>query len=176
MEKVTQPALGSIIVAGVAPEKDDNGEFKPLAIVLDNTFSPPRIVMEIPDRALRDLGVVTIDGAASSDAGSVYLSGIQYDVKNAVIGTTSGDTTIVLAVTDKKIRVLSLVFTLSSATTVGWSSAGNIKISPMSFAANGGMTFHPTTGFFVETNAGEALVLNQGGGSNIRGTLNYIEV
>jgi hypothetical protein len=169
-------ALGSNIITGIAPKLDINGEVLPVPVVADDTFDPPRIVVELPDRALRDLGRVTIDGATSLDAGSVYLSGFEYTVKNAEINTASGSTTVVAGVTDKKIRVLSIVFTLSSDSTVGWKSSSTWKINPMTFSAKGGMTFHPMAGYFLETGASEDLVLVQGSSSDIRGTLNYIEV
>lgn len=98
--------------------------------------------------------------------------------KFAVIDATTGDTTIVAAVTGKKIRVLSYVVTAanSSSTARFESGAGGTSLSGVlrllnvtAFVA----PFNPM-GYF-ETLSGEALSLEVTGG-DVDGHLTYVEV
>jgi len=92
--------------------------------------------------------------------------------------TSSGDTSVIAAVSGKKIRVTAITLVCSAAVGVGWKSGSNIKINAMPFAQNGGMAleFVSPAHFFVETNAGEALIINLSVNSNVRGSLNYEEI
>lgn len=53
-----EPILNSRHIAGVKPEPDANGNPIPCRIVVDDAYTPPRLIVELPDRALRDLGKV----------------------------------------------------------------------------------------------------------------------
>ena len=53
------PILGSVHIAGRSPTDDGNANPLPIAIFVDDSYSPPRLLIELPDRALRDLGIVT---------------------------------------------------------------------------------------------------------------------
>ncbi len=67
-----EPLPGSSFIAG---KKVTDG--LPGAGALDDNYSPPRIVVELPDRALRDLGVVDIGavpGAATIDNNQVAVA------------------------------------------------------------------------------------------------------
>ncbi len=55
-----KPAQGSNTINGVAEFKDANGNPVICPISLDTSYSPARILMELPDRALRDLGGVDV--------------------------------------------------------------------------------------------------------------------
>jgi len=90
---------------------------------------------------------------------------------------SSGDNTIVSAVTGKKIRVLQYSLVCGAATTVQWKSSGGTTLSgDMQFAANGGIScpFSPV-GLF-ETASGEGLVLNLSAANAVSGHLCYIEI
>ena len=60
-----EPVRGSNIIAAVKPTLDANGEIVPVRLTADDSYTPPRLVVELPDRTLRALGVVTI-GAGTS--------------------------------------------------------------------------------------------------------------
>lgn len=72
-----KPVKGSYQIAGVEPDLNVNGEMVPCRIVVDTVYDPPRLIVELPDRALRNLGVVSI-AAGSFVIGNVNtgLSGI----------------------------------------------------------------------------------------------------
>jgi hypothetical protein len=57
--------IGSFIVAGVKPTADANGRYVPIRTTVDDSYSPPRFVVELPDRSLRQLGIVTMGGGTS---------------------------------------------------------------------------------------------------------------
>lgn len=95
-----------------------------------------------------------------------------------ITASSSGATTIVAAVTSKKIRVISWSLVCSAAVNVKWQS----HVTPTDltglyyFAANGGITvpFSPV-GYF-ETVSGEALDINLSGANAVGGMLCYVEV
>lgn len=98
-------------------------------------------------------------------------------VKFAVINaSSSGDNTIVPAVSDVKIRVVHYVFTVASDVNVRWeSSAGGTALSGvMSFTAGVQSAFSPV-GLF-ETISGELLNLELSGAVQVSGHLAYVEV
>lgn len=103
-----------------------------------------------------------------------------YTVKWAEINATaSGDTTVVAAVTGRKIRVLSyFIGPVSAAVNIAWKSgAGTTKVNAMTFAINEGMVVPDMSpGWAVETDSGGALVINLSAAANVRGAVNYIEV
>ncbi len=66
-----KPALGSNIIAAVAEFKDVNGNPIIVPIAVDTNFSPARLIVELPDRALRDLGKVDI---AENPSSSIFRS------------------------------------------------------------------------------------------------------
>ena len=103
-----------------------------------------------------------------------------YTVKNADINATaSGDTTVVAAVANKKLRVISVgIFPVSAAVNISWKSgASTTKIQPGTYVINEGfMLSDLSPGWFVETDSGEALVINLSATANVRGFVNYIEV
>lgn len=116
--------------------------------------------------------VVAYSPAVQHDINTVYT------VKNAAINATaSGDTTVVSAVSGKKIRAFSIALTVSAQVDVAWKTGGgDTQIAAMSFAQYGGMNQDYLPGWFVESDSGEALLINLSGAANVRGMLNYIEV
>lgn len=102
-----------------------------------------------------------------------------YTVKQVGLNATaSGDTTVIALVASKKLRVIGIIFTVSAAVAVAWKSgATTTKIEAMSWSQDGGVAApNMTPGWFMETDAGEALVVNLSINANVRGTLWYIEV
>ncbi len=63
-----EPVTGSHLIAGVGPTVDANGQLVPMRLVVTDQYGTPvRLVVELLDRALRDLGTVTVDGVVSID-------------------------------------------------------------------------------------------------------------
>lgn len=95
-----------------------------------------------------------------------------------ITASSSGATTVVSAVTSKKIRVLSWTLVCNGAVNVKWQS----HVTPTDltglhyFAANGGVEapFSPVGHF--ETVSGEALDINLSGAVAVGGSLVYVEV
>jgi hypothetical protein len=110
---------------------------------------------------------------ASTRAAS--LNNIKYAVIDAA---TSGDNTIVTAVTGKKIRVLSCFLVAASAVTTRFESGagGTALTGQMNCAANGGYVLPFNEGGWFETAAGSLLNLELGGAVSVDGSLSYIEV
>lgn len=103
--------------------------------------------------------------------------------KFAVINaTSSGDNVIVAAVPNQKIRVLAFTALTSVNTTIQWKSGASVDISgPLPILASGGMATsigqlgtggHGVFGL-METEAGQALVLNLSGAATVGGMLTY---
>lgn len=100
-------------------------------------------------------------------------------VKYAVIdAATSGDNTIVAAVTGKKIRVISCWLVSGGTVTTRWESAasGTALTGQATLAVNTGYVLpHNKDGWF-ETVAGQLLNLELSGGVTVDGSLSYVEV
>ncbi len=108
----------------------------------------------------------------------IIVDGAVVQVRQAVINATSdGDTTVVDAVTGRVIRVVAVLFTCGGATVVSWKSGATTVVPGMSFAQYGGMTeVWAPHGYFFETGAGEAVVINLSVAASVRGVLNYVVV
>lgn len=102
---------------------------------------------------------------------------MKYAVVNA---SASGSNTVVAAVANKRIRVLSYVVIAAGDVTATWQSASNALSGPMALAANGGAA--PSAGQAVpagligqfETNHGEALNMNLSAAVAVGGHLTYL--
>lgn len=110
----------------------------------------------------------------------VDVNGVLLQVKHAVISaSSSGDNTLVAAVTGKKLRVLSYSFVVTGAVTVRFESAagGTALTGQMPFAAAGDCWSpgYDPHGHF-ETVAGELLNLELSGAVAVNGHLSYVEV
>ena len=90
----------------------------------------------------------------------------------------SGDNTLVAAVADKRVRVLSLFAVAAGAVTVAFESgaSGTALTGDMNVGANGNITmpFNPE-GWF-QTVAGELLNMELGGATSVDGCLTYVLV
>lgn len=98
---------------------------------------------------------------------------------NATVAASQTDSSIIAAVTSKKIRVISLVaLTGGTATTSTFNSKGSgagVAITPpFSFGSNGGfvLPFNPA-GWF-ETASGQALTVTTGAGSTTGYQITYV--
>jgi hypothetical protein len=91
--------------------------------------------------------------------------------------STSGPNTIVAAVTSKRIRVISLYLNASAAVNARWRSAAN-SLGGLSYLSAVGdgfvLDFNPLG--WIQTNAGEALILDLSSGVAVGGFLNYVAV
>lgn len=88
---------------------------------------------------------------------------------------SSGDNTVIAAVSGKKIRVHSLFLVTAGAVNVTFetSTGGPALTGAMNFAANGGIVLpHNPTGWF-ETDSGELLNFILSGATSVAGGLTY---
>lgn len=116
-----KPLLQSVTLAAASDVKDANGTRITAPAIVDTTFDPPRLIIELPDRALRDLGIATVDGSVS--------------IVGNLLSTTPVTGQAVIAVTGTRIQLASnalnngvIVFaksTNSAAMTVGGSGVTN---------------------------------------------------
>ena len=100
-------------------------------------------------------------------------------VKFAVIdAATSGDNTLVAAVTGKKIRVLSLFLVASAAVTVRFESGagGTALTGQMNLIANTGFVLDFSAVGHFETASNTLLNLELSGAVSVDGSLVYVEV
>lgn len=101
------------------------------------------------------------------------------EIKYAAIdAATSGDNTLVAAVTGKKIRVLSVYLVAAGAVTARFESgaSGAALSGQMSLAANGAVALPFNPGGWFETAAATLLNLELGGAVSVDGGLSYVEV
>lgn len=115
----------------------------------------------------------------TSDSSSLYSGSTALTPKFAVIdNASSGDNTIVAAVSSKKIRVLSVVLISTGTVNVRFESGagGTALTGVMNLVANTGFsTGYSPVGHF-ETAAGALLNLELSGAVSVDGFLTYIEV
>lgn len=106
---------------------------------------------------------------------TTHLGGVKYA---AIDAATSGDNTLVAAVTGKKIRVLSYILVSAGTVTARFESgAGGTALSgQMTMAVNTGVSAAFNEGGWFETAAGSLLNLELSGAVSVDGHLSYIEV
>ena len=91
----------------------------------------------------------------------------------AISGASSGNNTLVAAVSDASIRVLAMHLVADAAVTVTIKSASTSLSGAMSFAANGGEVLpHSPIGWY-EGAKNEALIMTLGGAVQVSGSLVY---
>lgn len=186
MPNANAPLLGSMHIAGVRSTIDGQGNtvYMPCLIAVDDTYTPPRLIIELPDRSLRDLGIVTVDGATNIDGGLIYYNGTAAGTPTTAIANVAAsqtDNAFVSAVASKKIRVLAAIFVAGgTATNVTFNTkpggAGTAITPTFASAANGGacLPFNPV-GWF-DTNTGEGLTVTTGAGSTTGILVRYVTV
>jgi hypothetical protein len=116
----------------------------------------------------------------SALTGSLHASAATpLPVKYAIIdAASSGDNTIVPAVTGKKIRVLSLYYLAAGTVTVRFESGagGTALTGQMQHTAQTGCVLGENDHGWFETASGELLNLELSGAISVDGCLSYIEV
>ncbi len=151
--------------------------------------------LEVKLNQINNEGVATGIGAADPGTQRMVLANDQPTVPTAESSSTiydgsealipqyalvstgiSGDNTVVAAVAGKKIRVLSYVFISSGTVTAIWQSGATDISGPMSFLASTGVSAGYNSKGHFETNAGEALQINQNSTAILGGHLTYIEI
>jgi hypothetical protein len=98
-------------------------------------------------------------------------------IKRAIISASaSGNTSVVAAVTGKKIAVLSYNYMANGAVNVKFQSSNTSDISGLAYLiANTGKVCDHNPGIWFETVAGEALNINLSAAIAVGGELTYIE-
>ena len=106
--------------------------------------------------------------------------GRRVQIKYAKIdAATSGDNTLVAAVTTKKIRVLSMIAVMTgTAVTIRFESgaSGTALTGQMQVTQGGGFVLPYNPGGWFETVAGDLLNMELSGAQSVDGMLSYIEV
>ena len=100
-----------------------------------------------------------------------------FEYKTAIIDCgTLGDNTIVSAITTKRIKVYAITLVVSAAVNCMWKSGTTAISGAMNFSANGGYShvMQPPA-IILQTNTGEALVLNLSGATPVDGHIAYWE-
>lgn len=126
--------------------------------------------------------VRTADSIAVALQTDVLMNGLTaLTPKFAVIDTASaGESTLVAAVTSKKIRVVSMFIVNghTSTQTVRFKSGtgGTAITGQMIFGANGGVVLPNNPSGWFETAAGALLSMELAGGTTVDGALSYVEV
>jgi hypothetical protein len=111
--------------------------------------------------------------------GVLKNNGVVYSIKYAVIdAASSGDNTIVSAVTGKKIRVLSCFLVAAGIVNVRFESAagGTALTGQMNLTTYSGFVLPFNEGGWFETVAAELLNLELSGAISVDGCLTYVEV
>lgn len=99
----------------------------------------------------------------------------RFPVKQVVIDeATVAAHVLVTGVANKRIRAISLLFTVAGAVNLQWLSDATPLTGVMEFADSGGMTAASDSGLFW-TGAGEDLVLDIDAAVQVSGVLTYIE-
>lgn len=105
--------------------------------------------------------------------------GLPQEIKRAAIAAaSSGDNTLVAAVTGKRIRVIFMDLLASDAVNARFeSAAGGTALTGLHYlAANGGWVWPYNPAGWIETLAGQLLNLELSGAVAVGGVLGYVEV
>lgn len=122
-------------------------------------------------------------GPAANDATkpthTPYSGASPIEVKYAAVAVaSSGDNTIVAAVSGKKIRVISYMLNAAAAVDAKWKSGASTDktgLLYMAAAGYGAIGDYNPSGWF-ETAVGQALVLNLSAAVAVGGHISYVEV
>jgi hypothetical protein len=145
-----------------------------------DTKTPALVSGKVPvDVGGESISVSNFPAAQAREAGAIYVGGVSLTVFYAKIQTsTSGASTVVAAVSGKKIRVIGFRLSASAAVNVKFQS----HVTPTDltglayYAANGGEVVPKNEYGWFETVAGEALDLNLSAAVAVGGSLAYVTV
>jgi len=162
-DNATLPATGSVVAA------DDIGSgvlvqrVKPVWGA-DGTGTDTQVAQPLPVQT-------TIESTQMSNAGTIVTPKFA-----SISAASSGDNSIVAAVTSKKIRVLSYVIVADAAVAAKFRNGTTDVMGAASLSANGGIAapFNPAGHF--ETSITTALNLNLASAVGVRGHLTYVEI
>lgn len=114
----------------------------------------------------------------SQDSATLYAGTTALTPKFAVItASSSGDNTVVAAVTSKKIRVVRFSLSANGTVNAKWKSGSGTDLTGLFYmVANGGAGGNYTPVGLFETGSNTALVLNLSGAVAVGGMLTYVEV
>lgn len=123
-------------------------------------------------------GSITGTVESTDVLGAVIVAGTSYEVKQSWINfTTLGPSTMVAAVTGKRVRVIAFYLWPSLNTKLEWRSAATVIIQAQTVA--GGVQFGDCflPGYWTQTGIGESLILRQAvtTPAEVRGVIHYIE-
>lgn len=112
------------------------------------------------------------------DGGYVYFRGERYEVKRASLSApSSGNNTVVAAVTGKRLAVVSAFLVATAAVSAQFRSGATTALTgAMALAANGGLVLGGPGVPWLVTASGEALTLNLSGAVAVNGAVVYAEV
>lgn len=115
---------------------------------------------------------------SASDTGEVIAGDAARAVKTAHIdAATSGESTVVAAVTGSKIRVLSITVSTDSVENVTiLDGTGGSTLQKFYLSGNVAQSESSGQGYLFETSAGNALVANLSGANNTSVRVTYCEV
>lgn len=175
--KITACDTGAVVVSSGAITETNSGAIKTAVELIDNAISGSEMQVDVVTQPARDRLIDNVGVAIQTD--TILSDTTALTPKFAVINVaTSGDNTLVAAVSAKKIRVLSLTLVMGAATTVRFESgaAGTALTGQMEIAANSGLVlpFNPVGHF--ETASNTLLNLELSAANNADGFLTYIEV
>lgn len=169
-----EPVKGSNIICAIKPDLDVNGQMVPVRVTADDAYTPPRLIVELPDRVLRALGVVTI-GAGTSAIGTVQSPVVTHASSNGTPITTATDTTAISApAAGNHLRIHRLHATNAGATStyVYWrSSATGTKMFPMFLAQNAVVSLKLDGSWDLTT--AQALVITTSATGSVEWTASY---
>ncbi len=190
------PILGSVHIAGVRPLPDANGQPVPCRIAVDNNFDPPRLIVELPDRALRDLGTVDafMTALAVEALPTVVAAGAQVEIATDRYGriqitrpklthASSNGTPITSATGTDVVSAPSAGFHLriwrfhasNSGATSTWvylrDGAAGTQYYPTYLPTNGVISIRPDGGFNLTT--ATKAVLTTSGAGNVEWHIEY---
>lgn len=162
-DNATLPATGSVVAA------DDIGSgvlaqrVKPVWGA-DGTGTDAQVAQPLPVQT-------TVETSQMSNVGTIITP------KFASISvSSSGDNSIVAAVTSKKIRVLSYVIVADNAVAAKFRNGTTDVMGAASLSANGGIAAPYNPAGHFETAVTTALNLNLASAVGVRGHLTYVEI
>jgi len=136
--------------------------------------NPLPVNVAAADRTTDNVGAAMVTDALMNDT-----TALTPKFKSLSVAASQTDSSVVAAVTSKKIRVVAMAVQCgSTATDVTFESdeATDVRLHKVPAGANGGqiLPFNPV-GWF-ETASGSALIVTTGAGSSVEITLTYVEV
>ncbi len=165
------PIPGSYAIHGVKPNLDVDGNLVMCKITVDDTFTPPRLVVELPDRALRDLGKVDIAQIDSNVP--VIRPALTVTSSNGTPISSATNTTAVSAPSAGNHLKIHRFHVANSGATATWvylrNGAGGTLYYPAYLPTNGLMSINIALSLSTAT----ACVINTSAAGNVEWTIEH---